>query len=246
MYLWMLISLIGCTFMSRTLLKMHRQKIISKNQLTKIGTVSIFIFMLMMFLFRTQFFLIWLISLIMVILLFLAARGLYGYRRLQFEKSIVLFLDQKILGMQSGNSYRESFRQAVEQSAPLVRPYWQEIYQIVVFSQQSRGLSEPLMSELTKEFCLIDKSSHKNIERLQFFRRQLRLQQKFRHKSGQALMQIRAQSLLMSLIFIALIVFVGQNFGYKEHIQLLLPATFLFLLASIWIWRAGRVIKWQI
>ncbi len=162
--------------------------------------------------------------------------------RSRFREALTLIL----LRMKAGKSFRLALAEAIEDTDPRWRPMFVEIRELVVFSQQTEARAMPEFHRaLVTELRAADTTPHAAIRRLENFRDRIRIEDDFRHRSGQVLRQIRAQSALLAGLYIAVFAFVARQFGWQEHVRLLFASACLFLTGLAWIWLGGRRIKWK-
>lgn len=162
--------------------------------------------------------------------------------RARFRESLTLLL----LRMKAGKSFRLALDDAIAESDPRWRHLLAEIRELVVFSQQTERESISMFARMIiEEFRAADRAPHAAIRRIEQFRDRLRLEDEFRHRSGQVLRQIRAQSLLLGGLYLAVLAFVARQFGFSSHGRLLLLSGALFFAGLAWIWIGGRRFKWK-
>lgn len=90
------------------------------------------------------------------------------------------------------------------------------------------------------------KSEHQQLARLLSFRRVLHLTQSVRQKSRRKTSQARAQSLLLAIIYCALILFQFHTGGLSCVSGYFVFSLTSFLLGSWWLWRLERSFRWKI
>jgi len=77
-------------------------------------------------------------------------------------------------------------------------------------------------------------------------RRQLKLMEDFRRRSGQVTEQMKMQALIVTALYLGLLFFVIKQFGFKNHQSLILISGFIFLIGLLWIFLIGRRMKWKV
>jgi Flp pilus assembly protein TadB len=163
-----------------------------------------------------------------------------------FDKSILYFLDLILLEMKAGASLRESLKRVIaSESRPEVKAL-QQILNRLEFDLQTIFFQNAKMESLFQEIKSLEALPFRTIERLESFRLRIQKELYYRQKSSQVSLQTRAQSLVISLLFIAVMIYVIYRFGFRENMQLILIATALFLTGLFWIFQVGAKIKWKI
>ena len=239
--------MINFAFGMRIATSMMQQNLVSKTEMTKIGTlyftsVSFAILFLPHSLFALIAAVFTSMCLLICSLFFLVHRRAKVFRD-QFTSVLSLIL----LKMKSGKAFRQALLESVDESTPIARRKLAEIANVVSFSQQNKTRTfDFFLSEVMGELILVDQTPHSAIQRLTVFRDRLQIENDFRHKSGQAMAQARAQSFIMSLLYIALMVFVVRSFGYRGNERIIFSSLIFFLIGSVWIWTGGKGFRWKV
>ncbi|MCM2282142.1 MAG: hypothetical protein NDI61_09885 [Bdellovibrionaceae bacterium] len=225
------------------------QRWFTRERMTKIGTLYFLTLMLIAIVcarVSASAFVQWLLAfaplaIFALVLVWLRLRRAWTFRK-YFRETLTLIL----LRMKAGKSFRHALGEAIRESPVRWRPLLMEIRELVVFSQQTSSIGvSPLQHLIVQEFRAADQTPHAAVRRLESFRERLRLEDDFRHRSGQVLRQIRAQSLLLSGLYFAVLVFVARKFGIAAHGKLFSLSIALFLMGLSWIWMGGRRWKWK-
>lgn len=235
-------TLIGIRI-SRQLLE---QSIFSENLMTKIGTVYAFsVFFGALFL-TNSFQGLWILIFAPQIFFLICAIYLRKMREKSFRKYFRESLTNLILKMKTGKSLRQALHEIANESDPFMRRKLSEITEIVVFSQQKSRPTDSFVAQVIRELCRADQNAHSSMRILTTYRDRLRVEDEFRHKSGQVLSQIRFQALLMSGLYFAVLVFVSFQFGFHRNQKLIGVSLFFFILGLAWIFFGGRRLKWKV
>lgn len=243
---WTCISVIGLFLHARILQIVFSQYKMQKTDLTKIGTGIFLCGIFLNVLFRESFFLQIGGQIFLAFGLFFVAWKISESRIRTVRQSFSLVLDEVILQMSSGKSFRDSMTQVCERQVGSLRIFLEDLVLSVVFSQQPKMWSNDLFfQEIVAEFQLIDRSNAKSLDRLRSFRKKIRTQLDFRRKSGQILSQIRTQSMVMSIFYLSLLVYVICSQGFAKNSQLILMSCLFFFLGSFWIYRIGKAYRWK-
>lgn len=247
MFLTLIILISGFLFACRISDVVVARRWVAREHMTKIGTLYFIAMIACSFTFaRDSALVLWMIAFAPHAVF---ACGLFVLRahrsrafRARFRESLTLIL----LRMKAGKSFRLALTDAIDESDPRWRPMLAEIRELVVFSQQTDTSSISRFTQsIVSEFRAADQTPHAAVRRLESFRDRVRLEDDFRHKSGQILRQIRAQSVLLGGLYVAVFVFVTHQFGWVDHSRLLFLSVILFLSGLGWIWFGGRRFKWK-
>lgn len=240
------ISLFGFAIVIRIGDSLVSRHLFSRSELTKIGTsVFIFEFVMSMFISRTHFG-FWCAIFIPIIIAAFALCVRVSRRSKLFKRECARVLTIVLLKMKSGRSFRHSFSEAVAESDVLVRAKLAEIASSVAFSQQRSDSADHFVRELVEELSIIDRQPHMAARRLETFRDRLRTEDEFRRRSGQVLSRIRAQSLVMSGLYVAVCAFMIAKFGWSANARLFITSVMLFGAGAIWLWLGGRKKEWKV
>ena len=229
---------------SRTLID---QQLISQTEMTKIGTLYFFAVALLVFVLPHR--LIALSGAVFLPLVIVACGVmlLVHSRARAFRDQFIATLSLIILKMKSGKSFRQALLETADESSPSTRAKLSEIVNVVSFSQQNTTRAQDqFVCEVIDELIKVDETPHSAIQRLSVFRDRLQIENDFRHKSGQAMAQARAQSLIMSFLYVALLFFVVSRFGFRGNERIILLSALLFAIGATWIWSGGRGFKWKV
>lgn len=246
MYLSLIIIASGLIFAHRIAREyVDHQQLIAKSTLTKIGTAY---FALIMFaiLFLRSHATLWLAVFTPHVMFVLAMFSLRTLRFMAFRETFAATLTRLILKMKSGRGFREAYSDVIAESAPQMREKLSEIRDLVVFSQQHAPSTSIFVAQVIREFRIVDQQPHAALKRLQTLRERIQCENEFRRKSGQVLKQIRAQSILLSGLYVAVLIFVCRQFGAVHNARLILASLALFISGLAWIWLGGRSWKWKV
>ncbi len=159
----------------------------------------------------------------------------------QFE----FFIRHLIAQIKIGLGFRPAFKSALQFLAPCFQSYFKEILESIVFSKKpSKEKSSPILRHLTEELKRADSSS-RALPILENLRHHLHIRSVFRQKAESALLQVRIQSLVLSLLYTGLIIFVLHKYGLK-HIKILSGSLLLFITGLLLLLKCGRKIRWTV
>lgn len=234
-----------------------RERIISAFDMTKIGTGTSLIVM-------TSFFFVpprsqidaWLRLQLPISLSLAGAFLLAKMRNSAFENQMEKWISNLIMRMRRGYSLVGALEEEARKNTSANRIRMLAIARAVTFSPQKSGNQMPKQlkkevltrrdREIAKEFCRINSCASHQIAELDRWRLLIREKRIFRRRSVQAMAQVRAQSMLLSLVFAAISIFSTFAFGWSSVRGAFEIAFPMFLIGSFWIWRGGRRVKWTI
>lgn len=171
------------------------------------------------------------------------------YLKHEKEKSFFSRLYELLLplesAMKSGMSFLNAWEKAVKESRPHPeKNKLEEFTQVLKFQTRFIYPENKNIERFIKELLSI-KESPQPLKRISQLRRKLRIEMIFKIKANRALLQVRAQSFILCVFYVGLLI--NILFIYKEkNLFLILTSLSLFGIGLIWIFRAGRRIKWLI
>lgn len=164
--------------------------------------------------------------------------------RQKFKQNLLSFVDELILLMMTGKSFRDSFLQITANSNDF---FHAKLREVLVVSQNPRHSSTLKQRDLLIVVELvqsIDQTPHKALDKLRSFQRQLRWGLSFKKKTQQATIQIRAQAGILSILYLLLLAFTVLN-QEESTFNVILPSSILFIVGLILIFFLGRRQKWK-
>lgn len=243
----LLLSMIGSIIVIRMFENLVANKLLAHHELTKIGTAYVVGVILLAIVLPRSHLWTWFAVFAPLVILGFTLYALILRRREEFRERIGETLALVSLKMKSGRSFRQSFAEVTSESAPHMRVKLGEIADAVVFSQQNRrSFRYRFVDEVIEELRRVDSHPHLALKRLSSFRDKLRVESEFRRRSGQVLARIRAQSLIMSGLYLAIAAFIAWKFGFQANSQLFLISFSLFSVGTLWLWRGGKKTKWKV
>lgn len=240
-------SVVGIVSVAHLATLMVSSKRVSPLEMTKIGTTIIAIAIAVVLATRPRSaFGLWLgIQVPLVIGVFAAIR--LSKRR---DRALEEIFDEVLLAlsmaMREGRSLRTSLTLISMRAHPKQRASLIEIERSVSFSTQKYTVESAWRVAVVSELRRIDALSHSQIVELDRWRHRLRSDRNFRRRSGQAMAQVQAQSLVLGFLFAALVVFSSIAFGREATWSSLRFALPLFGAGVLWIWRGGRRVRWTV
>jgi hypothetical protein len=247
MFFALITSIFGFMIVIRMLKRLNEHHWFEESELTKIGTVYFAaVFVLLIALPRSHL-TVWIAVFVPIAVVAIAVFSFVGKRSARFRIVVRESLTQISLKMKSGHSFRQSLVEISEGCELKFRPKLCEITRAVVFSQHKSPITaNAFIMEVVDELIRIDRNSHAASKRLSVYREKLRLEDDFRRRSGQVLARIRAQSIVMSGLYLALFAFMIARFGWKSNATALILSAILFGAGGAWLWVGGRRMKWRV
>lgn len=241
------IAIFGFTFAARISESLIERNLFERAELTKIGTGYLLVVIFLALSLPKTHFSVWIAIFAPIVALSAALFALLRRRSRRFRESFVEVLALIALKMKSGRSFRQSFSEVSAESSSVIRAKLSEIGSVVVFSQQKKILTgDGFIAEVIDELTRIDQQPHAATRRLANFREKLRIEDDFRRRAGLVVARIRAQSLIMTGLYLALTAFIAWHFGWRKYLPLYAGSAFLFTIGAFWIWLGGRNHKWKV
>ena len=241
------IFVFGLMFVFRILSDLRKNLDLQLKTLTKIGTGYLLYLIIVARAFQNTSFIFTCLVFAPVFLFQLSKPLIVQIRYHSLRRKIPTFLSQVLLKMGAGVSFRVALHQAIEDQSDLFfRKTLKSLYENVVFSQQEPKNLKKAFGEVMREFRLIHQNPHSGRSRLQNFRRKLLVESDFRRRSGQVLLQIRMQALILSGIYFALCGFVIHRYGFEKVQTILTHSAAVFSIGLFLVFRLGRRIRWKL
>lgn len=162
----------------------------------------------------------------------------------QFRKKLIQFFDELLLLMTTGKSFRDSFLILTSDSHDFFQLKMRELFQCPHDPENQQVTHAREIHEIIELVQVVERAPHKAVERIQNFRRLLKWRHSFRKKSKQATIQVRAQALVLTLLYVALLLFTFLNDRARNPL-LVLTSIVLFVSGLILIFILGRQTKWK-
>lgn len=245
MLILLLVSSIGYSIVHRSLINISREFAFSQD-LIRVLSLSNLVVISLITLSTGSSAVVWVFIGILLLSLKLIPRLLRVFLLNRLRKALIPFLDAIILSLQMGKSFRSCLYSAIEIQDGWVKHQLLEIYQSMSLAENVIAAKSALLADLQKEFRLIERSQTRCLEQVKSLRRELKLLDSFRRRSGQITQQIKMQALIVTALFLSLLIFVVRQFGFFEHRFLVFFASGTFLIGLIWIFFVGKRMKWKV
>jgi hypothetical protein len=194
------------------------------------------------------------LSVVMLVFYVLATfnipRWIRWRRLVEFERDRVHFLSHLLLKMKAGESLRSSLSAVIahsNQTDSTMAFLYQQIQKTLYLGEVPKSLCKlRAVDELAHSLLRAEKSSHHCVQRLQNLRDLYQKHSDFRRRSGQVTTQIRAQSVVLALLYFALFVGMMCEYGTEKYVELRLLSLLLFVLGIIMVFYLGGRMRWKI
>ncbi len=240
-----LIGFFGYTIKIRLFSALFFRFNLEKNIQTKVF-VSVLIFDLFITSLTSSILLMWCYQLIAIVALFFTPHWLESYLERELQRIIVPFLDHTILSIQTGIPLRNSVKESAQRFTGWKKYELMKACSSLILSSNEINLQSGVLRHLFDEIGWIDRGRNKTLEQLKSLRWHYKVQEDFRRKSGQISQQTRIQAAVMTILYLALLIFNGFQFGFKEQLALILFSVALFSIGLILVFTLGRRIKWKV
>lgn len=165
----------------------------------------------------------------------------------EFEKQFLVFLNQLILFMRTGSSFRRSFRQSALQMRGETSKKLLEIEESVTFSQQNSSKKSSKFEKLViRELIRVDRCPQNSLVMLLNWRKELKITSFFRHRSQQMTSAVRVQCGILCFLYISLLFFVVAEFSWIKNRLVVSTSMALFVFGLIVFFLYGRKSKWKL
>jgi len=235
----------GLLFVHRMLMQLQQERIFATSTLTKIGTVFFLSLVLFAALMPMRFAMIT-ICVLQAMFSFLMS-AVARFRENHFKKSALAVIEEIVLSMKTGRSFRHAFEDAKRSCDAFTQQKLAEIMSLVAFSQQTEtSVMSKFAKFLVEEFTHVDQKPYRSIQRLEILRTRLKMERNFRRRSGDAVKQVRLQALVLLILYICMFVAVSQHVQLVQYLSLLMTSMMLMLTGYVLMWWLVRSFRWKV
>lgn len=246
-FYFVIVTTLGFMFGSRIAHQFIARDLFDRVLMTKIGTTYLVCVIALAIVLPRSHTSMWCAIFAPLAVLALALLASVSRRSRNFKRDVLAALSSVALKMKSGRSFRQSLSETTNELEPHLRAKFTEIMSVVAFSQQSAStIRDPFVHHLIEEFVIIDRNPHSSMRRLGVLREKLRIEEEFRRRSGQVLARLRAQSLVMCGLYLAIFAFMVWKFGWHANVRALMTSLILFGIGVAWMWIGGRTLQWKV
>ncbi|WII72733.1 hypothetical protein QJS83_02470 [Bdellovibrio sp. 22V] len=240
------ISLLGHALIHRTLMSMARDFAFSQHLVRSllISNLAVICFLTASSALSPT--TLWLFIGILLITLKFFPQILRFFLLRRLRSALIPLLDCVILGLQTGKSFRSSLHAAIDMQSGWQRLQLVELFESLHVTQKEIAVESALLKDFREELIEIDRSQNRCVEQVRALRRELKMHEDFRRRSGQVTQQIKMQAIIVTALYLALFSFVIVQFGFVAHRFLILFSFFVFSAGLIWIFSVGRRLQWKV
>ena len=246
MALSLLCSVFGFIISYRIFLDSFLDFHFSEELKKKIFKILFSIFILLYLFESTSSILLWISALGVILMIKVSPMIMRFYLSKSLSESFLSIVDEIILNIRSGKSFRASLLNVTQSRSGLLRNLLFEIYHAVTsnhnpFSKTSKHHLKQFISDLKE----IDASQTKALNQLSALRRNLKINYDLKRKLSLASQQADAQTAILTVLQVLLLIFVSAKFGFIENLQLILVSSFLFTIGIIGAFFIKRGFRWK-
>ncbi len=147
---------------------------------------------------------------------------------------------QMKLGLSFMNAWQKSIKE-IEQN--VVYKQLVDISEVLQFERHFQH-SNPYITNLVQDLIEVKKSPQP-LRRLNLLVQKIKIEQSFYRKASQVLLQLRIQSIVIAFLYISLFIWSFMFYGTK-YPYLMLLSFICFVFGLVWIFKAGRKMKWSL
>lgn len=189
--------------------------------------------------------LLWFFVMIMFILVYFFPVFLKSKMESEIKENILKFLDNIILNIQMGMSLRSSCIKASEEFNGWKRTQFQLLVTSVFWEQKKEIFTSKSLKKLHQEIMKIENTKTKILEQLKSYRQQQKMEQNLRHRSRQITMNLKIQSIVMTVLYFLIGFFIFSNFETTNSKKILILSAIFFSLGHFLVFLIGRRFKWK-
>ncbi|PIS10738.1 MAG: hypothetical protein COT73_07745 [Bdellovibrio sp. CG10_big_fil_rev_8_21_14_0_10_47_8] len=167
-------------------------------------------------------------------------------REKMVRTAMVPVLDHVVLSMRSGKGFRTALFLYSETAPRHLSMILKDFLSSLQYQKHLKVSSDRRIQFFFYELAQIDQCLHKPIDRLKALRHRLMIEDSFRRKSRQAVLQVKMQSGIITGLYLLLLVYVHYEFGLSQQRSLVFCSSGLFLLGFIWVHRIGKRYQWKL
>lgn len=189
---------------------------------------------------------LWIFNLFLILILKIMPTIIKSLFENSFRGDLIHFLDFLVLNLQSGMSLKSSLVLASNGFSGWRKTQFQILINHLHFQSKSPKFYSQILKNFYFELQLIEKSQNKMIDQIKSYRRQLKLEQDLRHKSRQLTLNLKIQSMIMSIMYLGVLIFIFSTFDTSKTKNWILISLILFLIGIIFVFTIGKRMKWKV
>lgn len=189
---------------------------------------------------------IWIYEFVLLVLSFLASQKIKKDHANSAQDKFLQVIDETYLDVMAGHSLRASLIRVVGREQGGIGLQIKNMILSLSEMDAKDQIQLPFLVEIRAELIRIENSSKNILEQLRVFRRTLRTEIYFRHKSGQVLKNIRIQAWSILVLYFLMGFFVSTQVNLLQFPRLILGSLLLLILGLGFIFSIGRQLKWKV
>lgn len=203
----------------------------------------LFYFLFVFFWFKNPSFSLFLFGFPLILLLFL-----FVFLKKREERDLLYKLHSLLIPLESqmklGSSVVNAWQKSLEElKSQKAKDKAKKITDILKFQNEFYSPDKEI-ENFIRDLITIHQSAQP-LQRLKHLQRKIKVEQSFRIKSKRALLQIRIQSIILSLFYFGLLTWTITAHG-NQYIHLILVSFLFFCTGLLWIFKTGRKMKWSV
>lgn len=163
----------------------------------------------------------------------------------EIKENILTFLDNIILNLQMGLSLRAASVKASEEFVGWKRTQFQLLVNGMFWGQKKELFLSKSLKKLHDEIQKIEITKTKILEQLKSYREQQKMEQNLRHRSRQITMNLKIQSIVMTILYFLIGIFIFSNFETAHSKKILFLSVFFFSVGHFLVFLISRRFKWK-
>jgi Flp pilus assembly protein TadB len=190
---------------------------------------------------------LWSLQIIEILLLYNLDSLFEYYLKRQFPQKIKSFVDEMVLMMMLGRSFRDSFHYICQKDGTIFSLKMLDLLKSIQLSVLNRDekISDPSILEFLERIKHIDQSPHNAIVKLKAYQKSLQTEIYIKKKLKQATVSAKSQGLIMTSIYIGLLCFVLEQNNLSKIGSWVFLSLILYLSGLILSYLLSRRRKWK-
>ncbi len=163
----------------------------------------------------------------------------------EMKDEIIIFLDNTILNVQSGCPLRTALVKAIDGFVGWKNTQFKLLINSLLLGQKNEIFQSKTLRKFHQSVARIEGSKTNVLEQLKSYRQQLKMEQNLRHRSRQVTLNLKIQSIVMTVMYILIGFFIFSNFETSHSKSVLLVSGILFGLGQGLVFFVGRSFRWK-
>jgi hypothetical protein len=240
------LSMLGFLLVHRKFTAILQEFAFPQHMIRAVYRLNTAVFGMLIPIFSTNLSTLWLVIGILLITLNFFPQILRFFLQRKLQQILISVLDMIILSLQGGKSLQLALKESFNCQQGWVKKQLFEILASIQNSDSTIQAKSAVLRHFREELNEIILSQTKSIEQVKALRRQLKMKEDFRRRSGQVSQQIKMQAIIVTALYVSLLIFVVHQFGFIPHHRIILMSVIVFIVGLFWIFNVGRNIKWKV